>query len=582
MSTRWRRESGVCTGRGFSNVDAEGYESKLMTWVLSPNTPGTPAAYTVDYTTDIFTLNTHGFVTGQAIEFVNVSGAAPSPLVVTSSPKVRYFVIYIDPNTFYVAATHHDAIINNPIDILDNGTGTNTVFYSGGGAEHYLMDDFSHMVNHDFATTDVNIGTNEITVTTHGYPNYLRVVFSSTGGLPSPLVAGTTYWIRTSDANTFKVYQYEGYAIDDLYAIDLTTQGTGTHTITPMEHYIIVCDVEAPVVNDYNTGPTGLPPKFFKLGFVDSEAGYVRMQSLLWWDTSTHTPYGYWMGNRISTYDSAEFVYDFHGGDGGLFLFSQLGATWYRIYVDEWEGISSLLESTAKVGVLQSGITAGSNVVLTMATAGQAANFTVGKFYYLYDYSGHTWVNYVRVTDRDLGLNTVTINICYKNFPTGSVLCAYAHRFYSYGQWYLPDHLMDGYQSYSGAGVQVRIPYCSSKQAPSGSSSYVHFNQNSYIPGPAVTLQYDDSALSVNPPDDEGNYYAIRYRIAESFDSFGFSYTPVDMNRIYGKSTHIIRTYRGAMGQMSNFRTMNSKDWLYISLNTDVNGDCVLHTESAV
>jgi hypothetical protein len=65
----------------------------------------------------------------------------------------------------------------------------------------------------------VNTGTDVITATGHTYVNGQRVRVSQSGGaLPSPLVADTDYYVR--DVAT------------DTLAIDITTAGSGTLTIT--------------------------------------------------------------------------------------------------------------------------------------------------------------------------------------------------------------------------------------------------------------------------------------------------------------------------------------------------------------
>jgi hypothetical protein len=58
--------------------------------------------------------------------------------------------------------------------------------------------------------------------------NNAKFRISSTGTLPSPLVAATDYWARDRTDTSFKAAATLGGA-----AIDITTAGTGTITITP-------------------------------------------------------------------------------------------------------------------------------------------------------------------------------------------------------------------------------------------------------------------------------------------------------------------------------------------------------------
>jgi hypothetical protein len=70
------------------------------------------------------------------------------------------------------------------------------------------------------ATTDI------ITSAGHGMANGNAIQVSSTGTLPAPLAAGTTYFVRDVTTDTFKVALTASGA-----AVDITGTGTGTHTL---------------------------------------------------------------------------------------------------------------------------------------------------------------------------------------------------------------------------------------------------------------------------------------------------------------------------------------------------------------
>ena len=76
----------------------------------------------------------------------------------------------------------------------------------------------------------VNTGTDVVTLTAHGLQDGDRVRVSTSNTLPSPLVADTDYYIRDKTTDTFKLAATAGGS-----AIDITTAGTGTHTLV---HYI--------------------------------------------------------------------------------------------------------------------------------------------------------------------------------------------------------------------------------------------------------------------------------------------------------------------------------------------------------
>jgi len=80
--------------------------------------------------------------------------------------------------------------------------------------------------NNTFLPTDVDIGTETITITSHGLLNGQKVRFESTGTLPGGLTANDTVFVIGATTNTFQVSQTFAGA-----AIDLTSTGTGAHTV---------------------------------------------------------------------------------------------------------------------------------------------------------------------------------------------------------------------------------------------------------------------------------------------------------------------------------------------------------------
>lgn len=80
-----------------------------------------------------------------------------------------------------------------------------------------------------FAATITIASPGVITKTAHGLTVGREVVFSTTGALPTGLVAGTKYYVKTTpDADTFTVSATPGGA-----AIATTGTQSGTHTVTP-------------------------------------------------------------------------------------------------------------------------------------------------------------------------------------------------------------------------------------------------------------------------------------------------------------------------------------------------------------
>lgn len=66
----------------------------------------------------------------------------------------------------------------------------------------------------------------------HLFVTGLKVTLTTTGGLPAPLAAATDYFVIYVNANEFKLATSLALAQAGT-AIDITTTGTGVHTITP-------------------------------------------------------------------------------------------------------------------------------------------------------------------------------------------------------------------------------------------------------------------------------------------------------------------------------------------------------------
>lgn len=87
--------------------------------------------------------------------------------------------------------------------------------------------------NASFSPSDVNTTDNTITETGHDLTTGLKVrVSNSGGGLPSGLSGSTDYFVIVVDEDTYKLASSLANAQAGT-AIDITTQGTGTHTLEP-------------------------------------------------------------------------------------------------------------------------------------------------------------------------------------------------------------------------------------------------------------------------------------------------------------------------------------------------------------
>src|SRR3990172_1060078 len=85
-----------------------------------------------------------------------------------------------------------------------------------------------------FTSANVNTTTNIITITGHPFSNNDVVEFSITTTIPAPLVAGTNYYVVGVSGNDFQVSSTLGGS-----AVDLTSGGSGTHTVKTVDAHAI-------------------------------------------------------------------------------------------------------------------------------------------------------------------------------------------------------------------------------------------------------------------------------------------------------------------------------------------------------
>lgn len=558
---KWQVESGVAHGRGFSQQDPNGLCAKITSFMKRPAANGTPQTCTADAGTNNITCAGHGYVTGESVSFTSTT-ALPSPLAINT----EYYVIYVDANTFQLATSYYLAGLGTAIDITDGGTGTHSVYALGGGAGWFIYDDLSSVNPFVINYSAVNSGAETITITSHGL--HTGRPFSYSGTAIGGLTAGSYYYVIRVDENTIKVASSYSNAYNAT-AINITAAVSGTHTITPADPSIVFCDTLSPSENDYNTGPSGGPPKYLKIAMPTTLPGYVLLFFACGHDTVTHFTPGIWSGQRIPTLDDSDFIYNVRGGDEGFMLHDVISATWHSVCWDEWVGVANKVEGTDKVGTLQSSVTAGSNVVLQLG-AGEAANFTAEKYYFIYDFSttsasGHlklSNVQYVKVSSVNTSTDQITIYVLAYNFSSGSVIGAYVHRWASFGDGNTPT-IINISSAYS------KIPYCSSYN--SGAATYAFHDQRSYLTA-AIRAGWF-SGFFVSSPDDEQKYDVMRPVVAEYTIENYSAGSSTDMNRWYGplKNTYIIYLTSMLAGQEG--KVINGKNYIFFKLFSAIFND---------
>ncbi len=550
----WQKESGLCHGRGFSGADPLGFLSKALSFFKRPAADGSPQTFTADAGTDNITCAGHSYVDGESVKLTNAGGALPGGLALLT----EYYVIYVDANTFQLATTYQKSKDAEQIDITGAGTGVHSVYAMGGGAQWYIIDDKSDPAAQTFTADNT---TEQLTVTAHGYGTGDMVWVSNSGGaLPTGYTAGTMYYVIRVNADTIKLAN----SMQNAYAgtaVNITSNGTGVHSIIMVEKYIVVCDVAAPVVNDIDTSPEGLPPKFVKIGMTEANAGRVKIQQYLWYDTTTHTFSGAYSGSQLITSDDADFSYYFYGGAKGFFLLSRIGTSYKIAFVINWIGDANLVEGTDKHGTLQSGVTAGSSIVLQLDT-GEAANFTVDNYYFIYDFDGHSWVNSVKVTATDTGADQITVSTLTQNFPAGSVIAAYAHRFLAGGNEGGYSELYQGNTLNNSSSGACSIPYINT-----ASSGFVFHTPGAVVYG-YVTMEWTSSYCSRANPNRKGNFGCSEVGIVENIGhndntSTGYGHEP------YGVVENVVISAIGTLAPGQDGRTDQGNNYMYFVASTD-------------
>lgn len=322
--------------------------------------------------------------------------------------------------------------------------------------------------------------------------------------------------------------------------------------------YIIISDTAAPAANDYNTAPNGGAPKILKVGYVSTEAGYIRVNGYMWWNSATHVGYGLWCGYRLDTYDDADFAYDFRGGEECLIIQTRLGTSWDSFIIDDWEYMSGLVEATTAIGTLQAQAAAGSSVTIQL-DVGEAANFTVDKYYYICNFNGVAYVDYCKVTARDLINDTITVDQIGLTFAAGSIIGAYPHR------WVVASSgAAGGVANLNYTGYNSKMPYVST-----GDTSYSFHNQSSTIYG-ACALNILNTVLDNLSPDDENYYAVMRAVLVEVYKENSLATTTANMNRAYGRPKNIYVCSLGSMARALDGMTINGDNWLYFKDHDEI------------
>ena len=410
-----------------------------------------------------------------------------------------------------------------------------------GGPGWSILNDKSVLPTSVNFVVGVTGANHELDATGHPYVTGDIIQFSNSGGsLPSGLSGSTDYYAYKIDDTRFRACQYLTNAWSGT-GVTVNNTGVGTHSALLEGPYIVVSDQSSFTRNQ--------SAMIMKAGYVTTESAKVRIHYALSFDTTSKILYGYWGGFFVTTLDSASFSYDFRGGAECMIVQSRIGSSWSTTLIDSWVGDSNFVEGTDKRGTLLYDATAGASKTLYLNT-GEAANITPNRYYYITDMSGHAWVNYCKVTADDTNADTVVVDTITQNFPAGSVLAAYAHRWYCAGSngSNLPRFNSLSYVSRSA------IPYVSSTTA-----SYAFCDQNSVI-NLAVRGSIDADTLFTAAPNDRGYYACQKPFIVEFYSNVGVD---SGMTEGYGIMKNMYVTKLGSMVAGMDGKTIGGSNWLH-------------------
>jgi hypothetical protein len=134
----------------------------------------------------------HGLVADQPVVFTNAGGALPAAI---TSGTTYYVKTVLTSGTFTITAT----VGGRAITFAGAGTGTHT----GSSPVHTVYECVFVASKSTVTMTSANPGV--VTWNGHGLANLTQIVFTTTGALPTNIVAGTTYYTLNVTANTFQV-----------------------------------------------------------------------------------------------------------------------------------------------------------------------------------------------------------------------------------------------------------------------------------------------------------------------------------------------------------------------------------------
>jgi hypothetical protein len=455
------------------------------------------------------------------------------------------------------ADTHADGYLKNLHD-----------FVSGLSDWSILLD---RSVSPSQQTCTASTGSNEqITCANHGLKTGEIIRFYDTGnGLPSGLSAATDYYADVVDSNTFKAKTEPNYIYTDTDTPDIGdfSSDFGVHR---REVFILVSNGTPTDVND-------LKP-ILKFGrHLDDASNYVRCQAYASYDSTNEECIMCWGGAKFAI--SAAATADYRANDIGLFLVQgDVGGTWYGWGIDGFTPVENLLEDPNTIsGTVQNTISSTSNVVVELTNAAEAALFSKGEFYFIYDMNykdqqgiaaGYGKCNGVGTND-GLNANEIRFETMNRYFDTsGAKVSPYPLLYHTF---------MAGSKNDGSTETNFRGSSVGTCQLPFHSYDYVEVGNNysmlNRIHDEKSELYGEIYASHEHGPrgdNDKGLYWCQKPLICEKLDQDGQS---SEADRCYGESNNLLITISAVTVIMTSTRTLDGKSYIYIDDHDEVFDD---------
>lgn len=172
-------------------------------------------------------LTTQGLYVGQDIG----GNGIPLGTTITAISGTGPYTVTMSNNALFTQVGNTVTASNK--NLINLPSETRAVVINGS---NIVMDDVSSYTSRtiNFDPVDVQIASNSIDSSNHGLVNGQEIQLTTTGTLPSPLATSTIYYIVESTNDSFKLSTSSSGN-----AIDITSQGTGVHTLTIRDSFTI-------------------------------------------------------------------------------------------------------------------------------------------------------------------------------------------------------------------------------------------------------------------------------------------------------------------------------------------------------